>query len=408
MKKLYDVTVRFDPGMSPVPVRGVALRGEFLFYKSGLTGHTDETGMVDCTEKYPPEQYREDLDSIGGLYYQEMTPDAQGIYEARLRLPAGVYPYHFLINPELDDREEDDKFTFVSNMILPDGSRRCLRDIDDVIKADFKGPANHWLTDPANPPQVPTVTGVQRNSVLYVGTPEDNFRMSPADPAKRGTVTYMSYLDIEDKVRSVAVYLPPRFDRTRTYPLVLVSHGGGGNEGDWPHQGSIGNVMDRLIETGETREAILCCMNNSVYRWDYEKIARNCEERIVPFLESVLPVSGDVRDRAFCGLSMGSMTTLYMYMHRSRNYDYFGAFSGGLAGGPHFTLDDPHLRDVKLMIGTAEEDIAYNQREIGVPPTIRALKAKGLPYTPWFVTGSHDWFCWPEMFRHFAAEILWK
>ena len=39
---------------------------------------------------------------------------------------------------------------------------------------------------------------------------------------------------------------------------------------------------------------------------------------------------------------------------------------------------------------------------------IRALKAKGLPYTPYFVPGSHDWFCWPEMFRHFAQEILWK
>ncbi len=75
----------------------------------------------------------------------------------------------------------------------------------------------------------------------------------------------------------------------------------------------------------------MVCMNNSVYQWDYAKIARNCEERIIPFLEKLFHISKDTKDRAFCGLSMGSMTTLYMYMHRSHVYDYFGAFSGGLA-----------------------------------------------------------------------------
>ena len=40
--------------------------------------------------------------------------------------------------------------------------------------------------------------------------------------------------------------------------------------------------------------------------------------------------------------------------------------------------------------------------------TIRALKEKGLPYIPYFVPGSHDWYCWPEMFTHFAKAVLWK
>ena len=65
MKKLYDVTITFDPADYPGEVKAVALRGEFLFYESGLTGHTDQTGMVDCDHKYPPRQYRDGLDSIG-------------------------------------------------------------------------------------------------------------------------------------------------------------------------------------------------------------------------------------------------------------------------------------------------------------------------------------------------------
>lgn len=68
MKTLYDVTITFDPAESPVPVKNVALVGEFLFYQSNLTGHTDKTGMVDCDKKYTPHEYREGLDSIGGLY----------------------------------------------------------------------------------------------------------------------------------------------------------------------------------------------------------------------------------------------------------------------------------------------------------------------------------------------------
>lgn len=407
MKKLYDVTLRFDPKDYPGEVNAVGLKGEFLFYKSGLTGNTDETGMVDCEEKFPPSQYTEDLDSIGGVYYEEMTKNDAGIYEVSLRLPAGVYPYSFLVNPELDAPSDDPRLSW-NNLILKDGSKKGIKDLEKALACAFTGETNHQIVDPKNPPVAPTATGVQRNSELYVGTPEECVWLPIEDEAKAGTVTYLSYTDIDGKPQSVAVYLPANYDKAKTYPLVLVSHGGGGNEADWPSQGSIGNIMDNLIAAGKTKEAILVCMNNSVYAWDFKKIADNCEQCVIPFIEKIFNVSKDVKDRAFCGLSMGSMTTLYMYMHRAAVYDYFGAFSGGIAGGEHFTLEDPHLKDVTLMIGSAEEDIAYNERDIGVPPTIRALKAKGLPHVPYFTTGSHDWFCWPQMYAYFAEHVLWS
>ena len=81
MKNLYDVTITFDPASYDGPVESVAVRGEFLFYESGLTGHTDQTGMVDCDKKYTPHEYRDGLDSIGGLYCEEMQKNAQGLYQ---------------------------------------------------------------------------------------------------------------------------------------------------------------------------------------------------------------------------------------------------------------------------------------------------------------------------------------
>ena len=414
MKPLYPVTITFDPKSVPQEVHGVLLRGEFLFYKSNLTGHTDETGMVENDPKYPPAQYEDGMDSIGGFFVDEMHLNADGIYEITYQLPAGAYPYGFILNPEFCEKPitgdpRQDSF-FITN---GKGEHVWLKDFEKIAFGGMKSDYNLMIADPSNPPDVPTVTGMQNNSMLYVGPEEECLWLPAQDPASKGTLTYLSYKDIDGKTESIAVYLPAGYDKTKTYPLILVSHGGGGNEADWPHQGGICHIMDHLIAQGKTKPAILVCMNNSVYsvgfgQWQFDRIAKNCEEAIIPLIEKLFNVSTDVKDRAFCGLSMGSMTTLYMYMHRAACYQYYGAFSGGIAEGhKEFSLEDPRLKDVTLMIGTAEEDIAYNEREIGVPPTIRALKAKGLPYIPYFTTGSHDWFCWPQMFAYFAENVLW-
>lgn len=396
MKEMYNVTFSFDPKDYDGTVKSVGLRGEFLFYKSNMTGHTDETGMVEHDPKYVPGQYTPDMDSIGGLYYKEMTLDEDNkCYKTALKLPAGVYPYSFVINGVVGDALTDERMAW-SNFMTDDGKMHNFAKKDAVI-ADTK-----------NMPSTPTITGKQNNSECYVGTSEDYPWIPASDPGICGTVTYVTYKDIDCADQSLGVYLPAGYDKTKEYPVIFVSHGGGGNEADWFSQGGIHHIMDNLAAAGKTKKAIVVTMNNSVYKWDFEKISQNLIQCIIPYVRKVFGASEDVMMNAFCGLSMGSMTTLYIYMHHTEHFHYFGAFSGGIAGGEHFTLESPLLSDVKLMIGCAEEDIAYNEREIGVPPTIRALKANQIPYIPYFVTGSHDWFCWPQMFTHFAEAVLWR
>ena len=116
----------------------------------------------------------------------------------------------------------------------------------------------------------PTVSGAQSNSELIVGTCEECARVPIGDPAKTGIVSYQSYVDIDGVTRSAGVYLPAGYDKTKTYPLIVVSHGGGGNECDWFSQGQLNNIMDNLIAQGRTREAIVVTPNHDVYSWDYE------------------------------------------------------------------------------------------------------------------------------------------
>lgn len=409
MKKLYEVKISFNPRdfKEEVKVDAVGICGEFLFYQSGMTGHTDQTGMVDCEEKLPPSQYVDGLDSIGGLYYEEIAKNVDNIYEVTLKLPAGVYPYHFIVNPQICDADELDEHMSWAAMLDASGKKIALTHMMEVLRDGSYENYNYTIVDPKNPPVAPTVTGKQTNSELFVGTTEECARIP--DNKIRGLISYQSYTDINGDTQTAGVYLPPHYDRMKTYPLIIVSHGGGGNEADWFSQGNLNIIMDNMIDQGRTKEAIVVTPNNAVYEWNFEMIAKNIEDYLIPYIEKIYPVSKDVKDRAFCGLSMGSMTTLYMYYHRSCKYDYFGAFSGGIAPGhPAFDISDPHIREVKLMIGCAEEDIAYNQREIGIPPTIQALKEAGISYTPYFVTGSHDWFCWPAMFEYFAEHVLWK
>ena len=396
LHKLYDVTITFDPADSDKKVKTVGVIGEFLFYRSNLTGNTDETGMVENDPKYPPAQYEDGMSNIGGRYYEEMVFDKKtGLYTVSFKLPAGLYPYGFVINGELTDVSDDPRMAWRSVMTA-DGSYHS-----------FKG-NSLWIPDPKNLPSAPTKDGAQMNSALYVGTIEECPWLPATNPAVRGTVSYVSYKDIKGDDRTMGVYLPAGYDKTKVYPLIFVSHGGGGNEADWFCQGGLANAMDNLIAAGRTAEAVVVTMNNNVYNWNYSVIDQNIIQCILPYLRKVYAVTTDPRQMAFCGLSMGSMTTMYTYMHHPELFQYFGAFSGGLAGGPDFNMDNPKLKEVTLLIGCAEEDIAYNQQLIGVPTTIRALKERGLPYIPYFVPGSHDWFCWPAMFTYFAEKVLWK
>ena len=395
-KKLYDVTLSFDPESVEEEVKNVGLIGEFLFYKSNLKDHTDEEGMAEHDPKYPPAKYEEGMAQIGGRYYQEMKLNEEtGLYEISLKLPAGMYPYGFQLNAELSDPSDDPRMSW-QNVMTEDGSMHSF------------GEFRPWLPDPKNPPFAPTKDGVQMNSELYVGSPDELPWLPAKNPSVKGLATYVSYKDIKGDDRTMGIYLPANYDRSKEYPVIFVSHGGGGNECDWFSQGGLVNIMDNLIAAHRTEEAIVVTMNNSVYDWNFADIDQNVIQCIIPYLRKVYAVTKDPKKMAFCGLSMGGITTMYTYMHHPELFGYFGCFSAGFAGGEGFTLENPHLHDVKLLIGCAEEDISYNERDIGTPPTIRKLKEAGIPYIPYFVTGSHDWFCWPEMFRYFAENVLWK
>lgn len=405
--KMYPVTITFDPKDYPnATISSIQLMGEFLFYTSNLTGHTDKTGMNDVQTKYIPSQYTTDMVSVGGFYYQEMTYDeVNKVYTTSMQLPAGRYNYHFQINATWGEPVAASAPTSFANSLTIDGTKHGIESF-----ATF----GDWVVDPKNKPNVTSPTGSQRNSILEVGTSQDFPWIANSNVTKRGTVTYVPYEDVNKTTQYLGVYLPVGYNKnsSKPYKIVFASHGGGGNEGDWFHQGGINNIMDNLIADGKTSDAIVVTINNGIYpsekyRWDFAKILDNLLNHVIPYMEKNYNVSTNVEDRAFCGLSMGGMTTSYVYMHAAAKFGYFGNFSGSLAGGDLFDLSSQDLKKTVLMVGSGEEDMAYNTTEIGTATFEQKLKENNIDHISYYVTGAHDWFTWPELYTYFAQEVLW-
>ncbi len=160
-------------------------------------------------------------------------------------------------------------------------------------------------------------------------TPNLDFMIPQADTAK-GTVEYVEYEGTLAKDQDLGVYLPAGYDpnRAEPYKVIYLSHGMGGNETYWFSQTPGDNVMDAIISENKNQEAILVGMDNALYNWDFEKIADNVINKIIPYMEANYNVSKDAEDRAFAGFSMGSMVTTYMAFHHADAFGYFGIFSG--------------------------------------------------------------------------------
>ena len=123
------------------------------------------------------------------------------------------------------------------------------------------------------------------------------------------------------------VYLPDGFEESvKTYPVVYLLHGLGGNYTDWAKKASAKAIADELIGTGEAVEMIIVMPNaggadrhnvwNGYFNmpgWNYEDFFF---QEFVPAVESKYRGIGDKGHRAVMGLSMGGGgSTVYCQRH---------------------------------------------------------------------------------------------
>jgi enterochelin esterase family protein len=163
------------------------------------------------------------------------------------------------------------------------------------------------IHDPLNPRVAPDPFG--GNSVLQTqGYVEPEWTL-PDPEARPGR---LEELELESRAfgdrRRVTIYLPARFRRRRTYPLLIVHDGG-----DYLHYSGLKTVLDNLIHRLEMPSLVVALTHPLERLTEYPDNpahARFLVEELVPRLERELPVASDPARRGLMGASFGAVATL--------------------------------------------------------------------------------------------------
>lgn len=391
----YTVTFAYDANDSEKTVEAVSVTGPFRFVDPDLE-LTDENNHFDPDEYENgmyPSNYIPALGMAEGWgYTQEMTDDdGDGIYTTSFAIASGSYAYSYIIQYE----GEEETVT-----------------IDD--------PAN---PSPAkNNPDSVTETGDITHSIVYGAYDEEkqseSLNLDYVTPVEdnAGEQFYVAYEGADGETQYLGIYLPADYDadREEPYKTIYASHGGGGNETDWFAMGHVDNIMDNIIGEGLGEEAIVVTMDNAYYEWDYASIEENVLNYIIPYIEENYNVSTEASDRAFCGLSMGGMTTTNMYFDYPTEFGYFGIFSGSDMTAVKDTegIDEPTVMAAVGTCDIASENIMPNDDPEALKKyedlvnwaeenNMDNISAAGYYY------GAHDWFVWSQCFYHFVTDYLW-
>lgn len=360
----------------------VSVSGNLQFYaKDDITNDYINTGSAVGATVYSVYDYQDGMFNTGyGLnddtmvYYLTETSDER--FEITLPLPGNLYYYDYTVT------------------------------YDDGTSVTIQDPANPSIANENNGHDA-------SHSLFYVGnsnnTTEGQEYIYERTDGLKGTYTFVEYTAVDGTTQPLGVYLPYDYDSSKTYKTIYVSHGGGGNENEWMTIGAVPNIMDNLIAEQQVAEAIVVTMDNTYFSWDYEQIAANLEEHIIPYIEANYSVSVDASDRAFCGLSMGSMTTTTLMQSYTYLFGYYGGFSGANVGAE--ATDVEALKNVTIYLTAGSVDMALknaaDDESITTVGMMDKLDELGVSYGMDVKYGAHDWGVWRAAFTTFVKDYLW-
>ncbi|MDO4275601.1 MAG: alpha/beta hydrolase-fold protein [Eubacteriales bacterium] len=394
----------------------VNLLGGFQFYETGdinvyangfvLPANDSQANHLIGPNEWMPGAGLRHLNDTGSTI--PMEKDENGVWKTSLNLPGGCYLYQYSVS-------YDGGETFES------------------------------IADPENIPVCNTQLGAsQTRSQFFVPYDEKQGEeeyydwgwVTPIeDEAQRGEISTFTYDGLDGEQRG-EIYLPANYDKDREtpYKVLYLSHGGGGDEADWFYQGNAGNILDRLIAEGASEEFVTVCMNNTVYvdkfsadendksyssNNDYFLYCYdNIKDYLIPYVEENYNVSSEASEKAFAGLSNGAKLTDQIFINDPSAFGYYGLFSGSSAWAW------PELEDysqytnanIYLAAGWADQLMMQNTYHTDGDKTLMGAKeqldAAGIMYNNGerYVTveGAHDWFTWPQIFRDYVSNTLWK
>ncbi|HYV39368.1 MAG TPA: alpha/beta hydrolase-fold protein [Gemmataceae bacterium] len=223
--------------------------------------------------------------------------------------------------------------------------------------------------------------------------------------------------------RHIYVYTPPGYDTDpqKSYPVLYLQHGSGGDERQWSIQGRMNFTLDNLIASGKAKPMIVVMEKGYATRAGAAggaagKGGSALEDvfikELIPMIDSTYRTIATREQRAIAGLSMGAGHALQIGLAHLDTFSAIGAFSGGggktdmktayngvFANAAEF---NKKVSVLYLHAGTAE-----TAQHKGAVAFHAALQKAGINSVFEDVQGTaHDWQTWRWAFYSFAPRLF--
>ncbi len=241
--------------------------------------------------------------------------------------------------------------------------------------------------------------------------------------------------------RRMTVYTPAGYDKGKSYPVMYLLHGAGGDENAWTELGRASQILDNLIAAGKVKPMVVVMTNGnpncqaapgewsagmyvpSFMGYQGAKAAASMDESfpdVMNYVESHYKVNKTKASRAICGLSMGGGHSFDISRRFPDKFDYIGLFSAGLAVTGSWDRSNFYdqmsknkefgTQMAKLFAGKpklywiaiGKTDFLYESNA----DLRRYLTEHNYPYTYVETEGGHIWRNWRVYLTEFAQKIF--
>lgn len=218
--------------------------------------------------------------------------------------------------------------------------------------------------------------------------------------------------------RKMLVYTPPGYSSDRTYPVLYLLHGIGGDETEWQRFCTPNVILDNLIARGQAQPMIIVMPNGRAQKNDraegnvfesapaFANFEYDLLNDVIPAIEARYSVRANRQSRALAGLSMGGGQSLNFGLAHLDVFAWVGGFSSAPnTKAPAELVPDPQavkeqLKLLYLSCGNQDGLIRISQ---GVH---NHLKENNVPHI-WHVDAhGHDGDTWAKNLHYFAQRIF--
>lgn len=226
---------------------------------------------------------------------------------------------------------------------------------------------------------------------------------------------------------SCLVYLPPKYfeETEKRYPVLYLQHGGSQNENGWVYEAKTNFIMDNLLAEGKAEECIIVMNNGMVqikqedgsWQVDVNKLEDLLIKDCVPFIDGKYRTKADAWNRAYAGLSQGSLQGAVIFTDHQDVFASAGLFTGfpmkQYPEGPRLKFElpnkavfnDPETFNKKsrlfyLTVGADEPSVKI------VRDTSKMLSDMGIKNEYMDFPGGHEWHVWRACLHDFLQKLF--